>query len=268
MKQWIKLYIEILDDPKMGRMPDWLFRRAIELFLLAGRNGNDGVLPPVEDMAWILRLDETKLREALHCLEEVGVVHEAEPDVWVVTHFAERQDADSPAERVANHRKNVTKRYRNVTQPVTKRYGEEDKEEEKDKDKEAEVEEESRTQNLRAPDSATAATATAIAATATASNPHDAGQIFREYESNFGVLTPLIADRLGELIDHYPRDWIQAAFREALAHEARNIKYVEAILRRWKRDGFQSGHKKTGEKKAETPTEEQIERMIADLEAS
>lgn len=145
MKRWIKLYVEILDDPKMGRMPDWLFRRAIELFLLAGRNGNDGVLPPVEDMAWILRLDETKLREALHGLAEVGVVHEAEPDVWMVTHFAERQDADTPAERAANYRKNVTKRYSSVTQPVTdsvtKRYGDIDKEleEEVDEDKEAEA---------------------------------------------------------------------------------------------------------------------------------
>ena len=35
-KFWIKLYHEILDDPKMGRMPDRLWRRTIELFLLAG----------------------------------------------------------------------------------------------------------------------------------------------------------------------------------------------------------------------------------------
>lgn len=140
MRRWIKLYIEILDDPKMGRMPDWLFRRAIELFLLAGRNGNDGVLPPVEDMAWILRLDETKLSEALHGLAEVGVVHEAEPGVWVVTHFAERQDADTPAERVANHRKGVTKRYKNQNDVVTKRYVEEEIEEDKEKEEEKEVE--------------------------------------------------------------------------------------------------------------------------------
>ena len=38
---WIKLYLEILDDPKMDLLPDWLWRRAIELFLLAGENGND-----------------------------------------------------------------------------------------------------------------------------------------------------------------------------------------------------------------------------------
>jgi hypothetical protein len=51
---WIKLYLEILDDPKMGQLPDGLWRSAIELFLLAGENGNDGLLQPVTDLAWRL----------------------------------------------------------------------------------------------------------------------------------------------------------------------------------------------------------------------
>jgi hypothetical protein len=52
---WIKLYLEILNDSKMGKLPDWLWRRAIELFLLAGENGDDGLLRPVPDLAWRLR---------------------------------------------------------------------------------------------------------------------------------------------------------------------------------------------------------------------
>ena len=60
----------------MGRLPNHLWRRAVELFLLAGREGNDGALPPVEEMAWILRLSEDKVLEDLHGLAEVGVVHE------------------------------------------------------------------------------------------------------------------------------------------------------------------------------------------------
>ena len=92
---WIKLYIEILDDPKMGSLPNHLWRRAVELFLLAGREGNDGALPPVEEMAWKLRLLEDKVLEDLHGLAEVGVVHEAEPGVWFVTHFKERQTCES-----------------------------------------------------------------------------------------------------------------------------------------------------------------------------
>lgn len=51
-KYWIKLYHEILHDPKMGRLPDNLWRRCIELFLLAGELGAEvdeddkGHLPP------------------------------------------------------------------------------------------------------------------------------------------------------------------------------------------------------------------------------
>lgn len=102
---WIKLYDEILDDPKMGRMPDWLWRRAIELFLLAGRNRNDGQLQPVPDMAYTLRTSEEKLTESLRALSEVGVVHEAQPGQWVVTHFAKRQERISNTDRVRDYRK-------------------------------------------------------------------------------------------------------------------------------------------------------------------
>ena len=137
MRQWIKLHIEILDDPKMGRMPDRLFRRTIELFLLAGTcDNNEGILPPVEDMAWLLRIDEATLLEDLMSLQKLNIVHEEEPGVWVVTHFAERQDADTSAERVARHRRseNVTKRYSTCNEDVTKRYVD------KEVDKEVEVE--------------------------------------------------------------------------------------------------------------------------------
>jgi len=50
-KIWIKLFIEMLDDPKMGRLQNHLWRRAVELLLFAGREGNDGALLPVEAMA-------------------------------------------------------------------------------------------------------------------------------------------------------------------------------------------------------------------------
>ncbi|MGA2491087.1 MAG: hypothetical protein ABSF99_13050, partial [Anaerolineales bacterium] len=119
--------MEILDDPKMGRLPNHLWRRAVELFLLAGREVDDGALPPVEEMVWILRLSEDKLLEDLHDLAEVGVVHtyastsgtgtcEAEPKKWVGTNFSKRQAAIPVAERVRRSRdrnKYVTHRYRN-----------------------------------------------------------------------------------------------------------------------------------------------------------
>ena len=112
---WIKLYLEILDDPKMGQLPDWLWRRAIELFLLAGENGNDGLLQPVTDLAWRLRVSAEKLTESLQALSEVGVVHET-PQGWTVTNFKKRQEAVSSTERVRQYRK------RDCNDDETKRY--------------------------------------------------------------------------------------------------------------------------------------------------
>ena len=125
-KYWIKLYMEILDDPKMGRLPDHLWRCAVELFLLAGRHGNDGALPPVDEMAWTLRLSDEQLLEDLRGLAEVGVVMEAEPGRWVVTNFSKRQAAVPVEERVRNYRVRNSGVTREVTQDdtedVTKRY--------------------------------------------------------------------------------------------------------------------------------------------------
>ena len=71
---WIKLYHEILDDPKMGRLPDSLWRRVTELFLLAGDADENGYLPCVESMAWRLRIDENVLIAELEQLADVGIV--------------------------------------------------------------------------------------------------------------------------------------------------------------------------------------------------
>jgi hypothetical protein len=100
---WIKLYLEILDDNEFGTLPEFMKWRAIELFLVAGENGNDGALPPVERLAWRLRLPQEKLEETLSALAQVGVVHETDPGVWCVTHFKERQTSES-YDRVKRYR--------------------------------------------------------------------------------------------------------------------------------------------------------------------
>jgi hypothetical protein len=102
-KYWIKLYHEILDDPKMGRMPDRLWRRTIELFLLAGELDEEGLLPEVRDMAWRLRLDDDSLSDDLSLLETYKIVHR-ENNRYVVTKFADRQSAMSSAERTRRYR--------------------------------------------------------------------------------------------------------------------------------------------------------------------
>ena len=107
-KYWIKLYHEILHDPKMGKLPDGVWRRAIEMFLLAGELDDDGQLPPIADMAWTLRLDEGVLRKDLDALVEAEIVIETDGH-WVVTHFATRQARVPGTQRVKQFRESQRK---------------------------------------------------------------------------------------------------------------------------------------------------------------
>jgi DNA replication protein len=65
----------------------------------------------------------------------------------------------------------------------------------------------------------------------------DRPNIFALYEQNIGLLTPLIAEDLKDAVNHYPEEWIEAAFREALQHNKRKWSYISAILRRWETEG-------------------------------
>ena len=92
-KYYIKLFHEVLDDPKMCRLVDRLYRRTIELFLIAGDFGGEdksGSLPPIYDMAWRLRLTDEELERDLIELAKVGIVYQ-DGDRWTVTNFSKRQ---------------------------------------------------------------------------------------------------------------------------------------------------------------------------------
>jgi DNA replication protein len=61
--------------------------------------------------------------------------------------------------------------------------------------------------------------------------------IFELYERNIGVLTPMIAEALREAEDTFPPLWIEEAFKIAVENNARNWRYVDAILNRWQVEG-------------------------------
>lgn len=65
--------------------------------------------------------------------------------------------------------------------------------------------------------------------------------IFALYESNIGMLTPMIADELKAAEELYSTDWIEAAFREAALQNVRNWRYIVRILESWEREGRSRG---------------------------
>ena len=164
---WLKLYHETLNDPKMGTMTDHLYRRTIEIFLLAGQEGRNGLLPPLTQIAWALRTTVNDVTLCIQELCELGIITKLPEGSMIVTHFAERQDTNlSDAERSQRrrdkikasrelsderHADSVTTDTQNVTQSDTTASRalsngvskndtlDKDKEKDKDKDKEEEL---------------------------------------------------------------------------------------------------------------------------------
>ena len=64
------------------------------------------------------------------------------------------------------------------------------------------------------------------------------GKMIDEYEQNIAIITPMAAERIKSIMDEYPEGWFTLAIKESVANNKRNLKYAEAILRRWKVDGI------------------------------
>jgi DnaD/phage-associated family protein len=69
----------------------------------------------------------------------------------------------------------------------------------------------------------------------------DLPDIFKLYEENIGMLTPLIADELREAEKLYPEDWIRDAIKEAVNQNKRKWNYVSYLLERWAAEGRSDG---------------------------
>ena len=122
-KYWLKLYHEMLDDPKVARLNDSAYRRFIECLLMAGELDEGGFLPPLEDMAWRIRVSETALADDMTRLALGGMAELREHESgerWFVSKFAKRQRALTDAERKQNQREREKKaQYYAVTKDVT-----------------------------------------------------------------------------------------------------------------------------------------------------
>lgn len=81
--------------------------------------------------------------------------------------------------------------------------------------------------------------------------------IFVMYEQNVGFMSPMIAEQLRDMEKTYSPDWVEEAFEIAVSKNVRNLKYIQAILKRWETDGREgtssknlskgkSGYEKTG----------------------
>lgn len=67
--------------------------------------------------------------------------------------------------------------------------------------------------------------------------------VFQLYEENVGPLTPMLAEELRDAEQNYPLPWLEDAFREAVALNRRNWRYIRRILERWAQEGREAEEK-------------------------
>ncbi len=69
-------------------------------------------------------------------------------------------------------------------------------------------------------------------------------EVVRVFEENIHPLSGAIErDNLIDLVDEYGGVWVTSAIGEAALSSGRNLRYITAILERWKRDGFKAPRK-------------------------
>lgn len=98
-RYWEKLWHEIIDDIKLGPLPGELKWRFVQLIVMAGIQGEDGLLPDLPDMAFRLRISEEQLRSDLPTLARRELVELTRDNRWLVTNYSKRQSAISSTER-------------------------------------------------------------------------------------------------------------------------------------------------------------------------
>jgi DnaD/phage-associated family protein len=70
------------------------------------------------------------------------------------------------------------------------------------------------------------------------------GEVFRMFEQEIGILTPMIRDAINAWQNDVPHQWIIDAMRRAVVANKRSWAYVEAILKAWKAKGAQDTRSK------------------------
>lgn len=122
--RWFRFYSAAMRDPKVAKLSDKQFR--LWLHLLAVASENDGCIPPLEDLKYLLNRRLDHLSTGVKELISMGLIDclsdGYEPHNWGKFQYK----SDTSSERVAKHRakRNVT-----VTPPDTETETETEKEE-------------------------------------------------------------------------------------------------------------------------------------------
>ena len=223
---WLKLYHELLHDPKMARLDSDTWRRCIEMFLFAGEHGTKrGYLPSLTDMAWVLHATAEALAADVETLIELGILSRDEQGVVYVTQFESRQAPASAAARQKRYRERSHKAqhygHELRDEPVTTR----NTELEVDTDIDTEVEVEPSRDNGDDPDAIP-----------------DRKRLFGMIAKAGAVVNSSQSEHYALLLEDFDIETIGLAFQEAeKQHGPVRWQYIQAILKQSKARGCKPG---------------------------
>jgi len=88
--EWLRLYTEIIDDPKIARMQETTFKDFIMLMCYAQELDADGVIDEsVADVAWRLRIPEDRLGRSISDMRKLNILSADGPLEFI--HWSKRQ---------------------------------------------------------------------------------------------------------------------------------------------------------------------------------
>lgn len=112
MARWFRMYNETLDDPKVQKLSAALFRDWVNILCLASRH--DGILPPLNDVAFALRKSEQRVKAIIDSLSNTELLDVT--DTGITPHnWNGRQYKSDVIDPTNNERqKRFRKRHRNA----------------------------------------------------------------------------------------------------------------------------------------------------------
>jgi hypothetical protein len=107
--KWLRLYDDLLDDPKAQQLPPSTFKHWINLLCLASKGEPRGTLPDLSAIAFRLRLTEPKATALLTELSALGFIDRDDDGTLRPHNWEGRQRmSDNVADRVRKHRAAVS----------------------------------------------------------------------------------------------------------------------------------------------------------------
>lgn len=80
---WLRLYTEVLGDPKVQRLPPSVFKTWINLLIVAKLNDDNGRIPEsMDDLAFQLHLSAMKAKEHIEILTKAGLIDNGAMHAW------------------------------------------------------------------------------------------------------------------------------------------------------------------------------------------